>query len=165
MYKKVILVEGPDASGKTTFIKNYFSSFVYFHSSKPKENTVECIDKAYTDMMNQIECLDNKCIIIDRAVYSNLIYSIVFKDSQLASPKVVKRFLSMIDKVVICLPKSEEEYINNFKKVKLEREEKYKDEERMREVYREFKKLEKDVPYNYQHPNIEFINALKIDFK
>lgn len=127
----IILVEGPDGSGKTTlcnvFVKDY--GFEYIHLGPQKD-----IEKTYKDLIEKLKNI-KKDVVIDRAMLSNLVYSEIYGGQKLSTDKRAE-FWMLLDEIILCLPKNKNEYLNEFSKLKEEREELYKD--KMETVYNFF---------------------------
>ena len=124
----VVLVEGPDGSGKTTlcnvFINKY--GFTYIHLGPQVD-----IEETYKNLISQLK----GDVVIDRAILSNEVYSEVYGGTRLSDKKYAE-MVHLIDRVILCLPKDKDRYLKEFKKLKGEREELYKDD--MERVYNLF---------------------------
>jgi predicted ATPase len=73
----IIILEGPDGSGKTTLAKKLVSQtgFKYIHKSYPK--TQEEMDNMTQDYLDLINTGDN--MIIDRSWYSEIVYGPILR--------------------------------------------------------------------------------------
>lgn len=125
-----ILVEGPDASGKSTLVEILKTELQLpvIHLTNETPDVTEGI-KFYQSL--------GDCIL-DRGILSTYVYSKVFKDTRMPSLEEVEDILNLIDYVVLCLPFDYAKYENHFLKVSKERKELYNT---MKEIYNEFLKL------------------------
>lgn len=126
-----ILIEGPDASGKSTLCQ-YLSKKL-------------CIDTLHLtnttpDVTEGIKFYDTlpENIILDRGILSSYVYSYVFKDTKIPSKEEISIVLNKMDFIILCLPWDFEKYIQHFENIKSLRKEEYQN---MIDVYKEFKKL------------------------
>lgn len=133
----IVLIEGPDGSGKTTlcevFVKKY--GFHYIHLGRQED-----IEETYKDLLNRLKGTKED-IVIDRAILSNEVYTKIYGGQKLSAKKYAK-MLVFINKIILCLPKDKNRYLQEFEKLKGEREELYKDNmERVYNLFSQYKNL------------------------
>ena len=122
-----ILIEGPDGSGKTylaeRLIENLKAS--YIHGKKvPKAN----LDRVCERMIEALTMLkeNNFNVITDRFIYSQPIYEQIFEnDDRNNKNHLLEWYRDHFDYQIICLPRNREKYLNEFNRLKSEREEEY----------------------------------------
>ena len=125
----IILIDGPDGSGKTTLAKKFIEKgYSYIHLDK-----FEDVNEGYKKLIAQLQesKKENKDIIIDRAIISNLIYSHVF-GGEIVNISLALTFISLCDKIYVCLPHDKEKHKELYNKLKNKRSEVYNS---MEEVY------------------------------
>lgn len=124
-----ILVEGPDATGKSSLIKTLIiKNHIVLHLTKNTPDVTEG-PKFYNNKTNTI---------FDRGIISNYLYSKIFKDTNAPSLNEVESVLKKMDLIIICLPESKEKYLSHFEKVKNTRLEDYNNMETIYDSYLEF---------------------------
>lgn len=135
----VVLLEGPDGTGKTTLAEQFKTrDFEYWHFSR-----MEDVEATYKQIIKDLEIAkkEQRNIVIDRLFISNWVYQTVFKDGQIVSSETVKKVLSLIDSIIFCYPrnpKSVAEYLKRFKKLKTERAEDYSDMTEVLKLYNSY---------------------------
>lgn len=79
----IILLEGPEAAGKSTLAKllEEQTGYPVVHMDKPK--TDEEKQNMYMDYMNKIQSVDN--VIFDRCWYSEMVYGPIMRDKSYIS--------------------------------------------------------------------------------
>lgn len=125
----IILIDGPDGSGKTTLAKKFIEKgYSYIHLDK-----FEDVNEGYKELIARIQRAkeENEKIVIDRAVISNLIYSHVF-GGEIVDVSLALAFVLLCDKIYVCLPRDKEKHEKLYSKLKNERSELYTS---MKEVY------------------------------
>lgn len=136
----VILVEGPDGSGKTTLCNELVKKgYEYIHLSK--DGAYKDTNTFYYAFRSLLESKKGQNIVIDRSYISNYVYSTVFEDSDIISPVNLYGMQNLVHIVVMCIP-DRKKYLERFEKLKSERQELY---QTMDKVYDTFMK----VPYKY----------------
>lgn len=143
----IILVEGPDGTGKTTLCEEFKKKgFEYIHLGKERE-----VNLLYDKLIKYLQA--NKAyknIVIDRAYISNIIYSNVYKDSNYISLENLSKIHSLIDLIILTIPKDKEKYLNHFYKLKNTRKELYSSMEKVYDLYlnrNSYNFLLQDKPY------------------
>ena len=143
MYKdftdKVYILEGPDASGKTTLGQKLANihNIDYVHLTYYEDD--EMMRTQFYDVIRRINT-EKRGMVVDRFILSNIIYGIVFHNCQFIDGW--KMFLDALcrdwlkDKeIVICLPSDKKAFLEHFKKMTEEREEMYCSVEDMSKIY------------------------------
>lgn len=141
----LIILEGPDGSGKTTLAKElidqgcHYQHMTYRWPNKMVQYQTACF------MHNLKKALDtNTPVVIDRWWISDMIYAKVFRGG---SPwphygRMLDRMLLSYGGIyVMCQPGTPEEYKVRFKKLADERKEMYTDINKMAEVYDDYTDL------------------------
>lgn len=150
MQTMIVLVEGPDGTGKTTLSKVFQDKYkyTYIHLGPCAD-----IEETYKDLIDQlIECRKNgENVVIDRAIISNYVYSKVFKGTMLG-PVRAAQFVELVDEMIMCLPADKQAYLDEFNKLQNEREELYND---MNTVYDEFSQFHTPFVYDRFKENAE----------
>lgn len=130
---KIILVEGPDCSGKTTICNSIVDNFNFkcLHLSKLKDN--QSVDEFYINFIDnlKIQKQNNMNIVLDRAYISNIIYSTVFKQDETISRYLMDELKKLIDIIILCIP-DKDKYITHFNNIKNQRFELY---DNMNDIY------------------------------
>lgn len=151
----VVLIEGPDGSGKTTLCEAIVNQgdWVYHHCTRDDDRypTTDSFYKEFNPWLSSVIRYGEN-VIIDRSFLTNIVYSKVFHDSNVISDKYLKELQSMIDVVVICIP-DHDNYFNKFNHLRKERDELY---DTMTDVYEEFSK----IAYSETHENL--LNGMKV---
>lgn len=124
-----ILVEGPDATGKSSLIKTLIiKNHIVLHLTKNTPDVTEGIS-FYNDKKNTI---------FDRGIISTYLYSKIFKDTNIPTLKEVESVLKKMDLIIICLPVNKERYLKHFENVKDTRLEDYNNMEQIYDAYLDF---------------------------
>lgn len=143
---KIILLEGPDGSGKTylsnKIVEKYKAS--YIHSSRPKDKDDIHYPSIYTWTAAELIKKSNCDVILDRHFLSQIIYQEVFEKGKSSENFSSPCFMNGFDKIVICLPEKEK-YLEKFNSLKNEREELY---DNMNEIYEAYKNLYYGIEQN-----------------
>lgn len=130
-----ILIEGPDASGKSTLVQEILREFPYlthWHLTSSTPDVTEGI-KFYE---NKLNC------IFDRGIISTLVYSEIFKDTIKPTFSDVLWVLNRMDYIIFCIPQNKEKYLEHFQTISKERHEDYKN---MTRVYDKFNRIYKQL--------------------
>lgn len=132
-YRGVILLEGPDACGKTTlaqhFVDNYGAHYIHSTWSPILETRME----QYLDYAMDIAYLvsQNQLVVLDRHWLSELVYTDVFREDAKRAEwhtRVHTTFIQLLNGIVIfCMPNSIASAYENFSECKDTREEMYDD--------------------------------------
>jgi len=110
---RIIILDGPDGSGKSTLaeaIANFEDNCVVYHNSFDELWDMGKYMKGFTDMI--LEQSKTKTVIVDRFIYSDLVYESVFREKRKLNhnrhENVIKKLLShnLPIKWVMCLPSS-----------------------------------------------------------
>lgn len=162
MKGKIILIEGPDCTGKTTLCDQLINrhGFYYKHLKRPVD-----VELLYTQLIKELKKAKKvgMNIVIDRAYISNIVYANVFQDAGVLSNKLRLKINKLVDMIIICLPSNKLEYLKKFNRLKKSRKELYND---MEEVYDEFEKSfnltflkhKKVLRYNYQLQSLDTLD-------
>ena len=162
MKGKIILVEGPDCTGKTTLCNQLINrhSFYYKHLTRPVD-----VESLYIQLIKELKKAKKTGmnIVIDRAYISNIVYANVFQDAGVLSNKLRLKINKLVDMIIICLPSNKLEYLKKFNGLKESRKELYND---MEKVYDEFEKSfnlaflkhKKVLRYNYQLQSLDTLD-------
>ena len=134
----VILIEGPDCSGKTTLCCELM---LYFLKNKKKTSYIhinECDNKPEGIkkqlLFYKFNKNNNVNVIVDRAHWSNYVYSRVF-GGYMMNDYDMKKMNSVFDKIVVCLPENKNLYLKKFNDVKKTRFELYEDMTKVYDLY------------------------------
>lgn len=134
-----VLIEGPDGSGKTTLCDEFIKrGYHYIHLSRPDGD----VDGYMMKALAESDGYDD--VVIDRGVISNLVYSTVFKDTDIVSSDVMYEMISCMDLIILAIPSNKERYLSDFNKLKTGRVELYNDMEKIYDAY-DSQKLFKDA--------------------
>lgn len=136
---KIILIEGPDSTGKTSLYNaiNNLTKAAYIHITKPKEDT----EQAYLDMyVNTLEAAKlikatGQYVVLDRHLISNIIYDRIFENIVRDNKDFIETMFKTIDCFVMSLPSNKEIYLKKFEEMKSTREELYKDMSSIYDAY------------------------------
>lgn len=117
----VVLIEGPDGTGKSTLAKVFTDryGFNYIHLGPQAD-----IEETYKKLIGTLKASKNDTVI-DRAILSNEVYSEIYGGTVLSDKKYAE-MIHLVDRVIMCLPKDKDKYLKEFDKLKGEREELYK---------------------------------------
>lgn len=134
---KIILVEGPDGSGKSTLCLDIMNRYKasYIHSSRPKNKND--IHGQFIHNMSAAHLIkETGCdVILDRHFLSQIVYQGVFEDQGTIERFSATAFINSIDKIVLCIPSNKEKYLERFNKLKSDRYELYQNMEDVYEGY------------------------------
>lgn len=136
---KIILIEGPDSTGKTSLYNaiNNLTKAAYIHITKPKDDT----EQSYLDMYkNTLEAAKliratGQYVVLDRHLISNIIYDRIFENIIRDNADFVKEMFETIDCFIMSLPSDKEIYLKKFEEMKSTREELYKDMSSIYDAY------------------------------
>lgn len=132
---KIILLEGPDASGKSTLARYFLDIYKgnYTHSTEPKNEEEHPVAHHLASLNFAREWKKfhyDYPTILDRNYLSLIIYSNIFLNDEFISKveddinTYSKTFQFYIDKTIICLP-PKDLYLKRFEEIKSERAEMY----------------------------------------
>ncbi len=137
-FKKIVLVEGPDNSGKTTLCKEYEKlGYKYYHHSAPEKGKVEEYFKNFYNVLKEHYDKREK-VVVDRLFISNWVYSRTFKNTETISIELINKFKEIIGSIVICLPSNSYKYFEEYKKKKDIRGDEWNT---MEKIYWDYKKI------------------------
>lgn len=146
--KGIILLEGPDASGKSTLAKKIIEKYggVYMHLTYRFANKMHLYQLA---MLRKALKLSRKTlVIIDRMHISEKIYADVYRGGT-KWPWLETSFNSFFKKmkfpIVLCVPETLEQGLNWFEKAKNERPEMYSDVTEVIKRYIDYAKNNKNI--------------------
>lgn len=136
--KGIILLEGPDGSGKTTLANRLIEKYggVYIHAEYRFKNKMPLYHAAI--LRKAWKLSRNQLVIIDRLHISEMIYAKVFRGGSpwLWMTKTFNMVLDMMGAcTVLCVPLSVDEGIKWFEAARQERPEMYDD---IRDVIQEY---------------------------
>ena len=139
--KGIIVIEGPDCSGKTTLAKHLINRYDahYIHCTWSPEIDEE-LDTYFENVLSEARSISqDKLVIIDRMWLSELVYSKVFRDpnkwSDLCS--IMRDSLSKLKAInVLCLPANKDKMVDAFENS--DKEELYTTH--MTSIYEEYEK-------------------------
>lgn len=157
---KIIILEGPDCSGKSTLANNLIkeSNGIYIHNTYYKGMDVVYEHLHRFELAKQISNNGLNCFI-DRMWLSELIYSKIYRDGVTNyNIDILADVFKNVDLNIICLP-DKKKYLNLFEKNKEIRNEMFK--ENMNKIYDEYEKfLLKQSDFNNYYQG----NYIKYDF-
>lgn len=142
-----ILIEGPDASGKSTLVQEILKEFPYlthWHLTSSTPDVIEGI-RFYENKLNTI---------YDRGIISTLVYSEIFKDTKKPTFSDVLWVLNKMDLIVFCIPHNKDKYLEHFQTISNTRNEQYKN---MTKVYDKFYRIYKQLKL------LKYFNCLRFD--
>lgn len=147
-----ILIDGPDASGKSTLVKKIHSQL--------KSHEIIHLTKHTDDVRLGVKYYDGKFNkIFDRGILSNYVYSKVFKDTKAPSWSDVLKVLNKMEHIILCIPGPKDKYLQHFENIKTIRREEY---DAMAEVWDGFVEVYMKITthkvelYNLFKPNFNF---------
>lgn len=166
-YKGIILLEGPDHTGKTT-LANYFRDNYdahVMHCTWSKELQPRMDDYLTETIISAMLIAKNKLVVIDRAWISEYVYDAVFRQkSKLNSlhTRMHKTFLTSdtsfypgLFKLIMCLPYDKSDYIDTFDAAKEKREEMYTN---MEKVYDAYETLWDGIStFKFNNPHLKYL--------
>lgn len=100
-----VLIEGLDATGKTTLSKELQQlNFQPFHGCKPRDTSVDAVNKAYRDDLCILKELKKSGtdVIFDRLYISNFVYQNIFEHNSGIDAKLRKEVRDIIDVIIYC---------------------------------------------------------------
>lgn len=128
--KGIIILEGQDASGKTTLANKLLKSYkgIYIHATYRFKNKMPIYHAAL--LRKALKLSKNQLVIIDRLHISEYIYAKVFRGGT-PWPEVFKMFNSFCRElnipIILCVPDTIERGLTWFEKTKQQRPEMYDD--------------------------------------
>ena len=126
--KGIVLIDGPDASGKTTLANYLLKKYkgTYIHATYRFKNKMPIYHAAL--LRRALKLCRNQLVIIDRLFISEYIYAKVFRNGT-PWPKAFKMFNSFCRElnipIILCVPETIERGIIWFENAKKERVEMY----------------------------------------
>lgn len=129
MAGKIILIEGPDSTGKTSLYNAIYelSKSDYLHASRYEIGNDKAYEALYHNTLDAALLLRKAghTIVLDRHLISNIIYDAVFENVFRDNGAFVEQMLGSIDAVVVSLPKDKTVYLDKFAEMKASRAELY----------------------------------------
>jgi len=149
----VILLEGPDGTGKTTLaehlVKEHNALYLHATWSKDLEPKMEGYLWHILNIAEYVSC--NQLVVIDRCWITELVYTDVFREDAGRDEMHFKlhQFFAMVlsGLTIYCLPHNRDKFLSHFKDVKDQRDEMYSD---MSKVYDAFLALWEGAEVEYQ---------------
>lgn len=139
---KIILIEGPDSTGKTSLYNsiNSLTKAAYIHITKPQDDSEEAYINMYKNTLTAATLIKEtgQYVVLDRHLISNLIYDRVFENIIRDNSQFIETMFKTIDCFVMSLPSNKEKYLEKFEEMKSTREELYKD---MSQIYDSYSDL------------------------
>lgn len=133
----IILVEGPDGSGKSTLCNNIIENHKasYIHLSRPK-NKLD-IHSQFIHSMSAAHLLNESGsdVILDRHFLSQIVYQGIFNDQNTIEKFSATAFMNIIDKIILCIPGDKNKYLDRFNNLKTNRYEMYQNMEDVYDAY------------------------------
>lgn len=158
--KGIILLEGPDASGKSTLAKHIINKWggIYMHLTYRFGNKMPLYQMAM--LRKALKLSKNQLVIIDRMHISEKIYAEVYRGGT-KWPWMIKSFNSFFRlmgfPIVLCVPENLEQGLKWFEKSKGERPEMYSDITEVINKYIEYAKDNKQknvITYNRDYNDL-----------
>lgn len=136
---KIILIEGPDSTGKTSLYNsiNNLTKAAYIHITKPKDDSEEAYINTYKNTLEAAKLIKTtgQYVVLDRHLISNIIYDRIFENIIRDNSDFIEEMFRTIDCFVMSLPSDKEIYLNKFEEMKNSREELYKDMSAIYDAY------------------------------
>lgn len=142
MAQGIIILDGPDGTGKSTLAQYYIKKYNarYLHLTYRFKNNMFEYNTAAIELAARW-ANQGHLVIIDRLWMSELVYAKVFRGGckQAFYGRFIDRLVLRYSGIyVLCLPESSREYLSHYETLKTLRDEQY---ESMLHVYNEYKKL------------------------
>lgn len=142
----IILLEGPDGTGKTTLARNLVNNVInakrscmFIHCTNTSQDKTVSVEEGYERLLKDLNywrSLDYD-VVIDRAWVSNVVYSEVYEPGkEHISDELQEKLFKAVDKAIICLPKDKARYMKQFEDLAKSRDEAYT--ENMDQIYDKF---------------------------
>lgn len=147
MIKGVVLIEGPDASGKSTLAEKIAKKYngIIIHQTYRFKNKIPIFHAAI--LRKALKLSKNQLVILDRLHISEYIYGKVFRNEK-RWPWMLKSFNSFCNKlnipIILCVPLTLQQGIDWFEQTKKERYEMF---ESMENIIKEY------LLYSNKHSN------------
>lgn len=129
MAGKIILIEGPDSTGKTSLYNAIYdlSKSDYLHASRYEIGNDKAYETLYHNTLDAALLLRKAghTVVLDRHLISNIIYDAVFENVFHDNGDFIEQMLGSIDAVVMSLPKDKTIYLKKFEEMKASRAELY----------------------------------------
>lgn len=136
---KIILIEGPDSTGKTSLYNaiNNLTKAAYIHITKPQDDSEEAYIDMYKNTLTAAQLIKDtgQYVVLDRHLISNIIYDRVFENIVRDNSGFIKAMFKTIDCFVMSLPSDKNVYLNKFEEMKATRAELYKDMSQIYDAY------------------------------
>lgn len=146
--KGIIIIEGPDACGKTTLANRLAFDYkgVVLHQTYRFKNNIPIYHLAV--LKKALKLSKEKLVIIDRLHISEYIYAKIYRNGT-KWPWMLNTFNIMCKElnipIIMCLPPTVEQGLKWFEQAKIERPEMFED---IKEVIKEY------IKYSYKHSDI-----------
>jgi len=139
----IIVIEGPDGTGKTTLAKALGGH--YIHCGYDKSLAGNMVDFHEHVFAAAVHLSQYSSVVIDRWRMSEVVYGSVYRSGP-ESPELTKKFYQMVDDsggmFVNCMPADKDQYLDHFTGLLKTRPEMF---ESMNEVYDEYERAIKDL--------------------
>lgn len=126
---KIILIEGPDSTGKTSLYNAIYelTKSDYLHASRYEIGNDQAYEALYHNTLDAALLLREAghTVVLDRHLISNIIYDAVFENVIRDNGAFIDQMLGSINAVVMSLPKDKDTYLNKFAEMKASRAELY----------------------------------------
>lgn len=136
---KIILIEGPDSTGKTSLYNAIYelTKSDYLHASRYEIGNDKAYEALYHNTLDAALLLRNTghTVVLDRHLISNIIYDAVFENVIRDNSAFIEQMLGAIDAVVVSLPRDKGIYLNKFAEMKASRAELYSEMSAIYDAY------------------------------
>lgn len=136
---KIILIEGPDSTGKTSLYNaiNNLTKAAYIHITKPQDDSEEAYIDMYKNTLEAAKLIKatGQYVVLDRHLISNIIYDRIFENIVRDNTDFIREMFKTIDCFVMSLPSDKNVYLNKFEEMKTTRTELYKDMSQIYDAY------------------------------
>lgn len=137
--KKIILIEGPDAAGKTSLNNaiNELTKSAYIHITKPINNTLRAYNNMYNNTLKAAKLIQDtgQYVVLDRYLISNIIYDMIFEGVLRQNESALDKMLSEVKIIYYALPTDKNKYLQKFAEMQKQREELYNNMSRIYDAF------------------------------
>jgi predicted HAD superfamily Cof-like phosphohydrolase/nicotinamide riboside kinase len=168
----IIVLEGPDGTGKTTLGEKLAKEYNghYMHLTWSKEINERMSSYVLDNLYEAIQRSKNQLVIIDRLHISEVVYAEVFRTGSTLGGQFVSAVTEKLDEVgattVFCVSDSLREYVKRYEKLLTEREEMYTSVPGMKYVASLFAVISKgkDVAWSDNHTPYNLVTKKNIQY-